>query len=257
MLTEIIAQRKRTLAEEKKKAAVKKLQPASFKHYSLKAALRQKGISLIAEIKQASPSQGQIRQELEVETVAKIYQESGARAISVLTEPTYFNGSFSHLKIVKAQTKLPVLAKDFVIDAYQIYRAKSEGADAILLMAQVLTKAELDKFVALAHSLEMEVLGEASNEAELQKILATNVDILGINSRDFNTLKIDFPQALKLLETIQDERPVVFESGINSRREVKLLEKKGADGMLVGTSLMASKNIAKKLAVLLGKEEEQ
>jgi indole-3-glycerol phosphate synthase len=258
MLNTIVSARKRSLTKEKEELPLEELLKldANFKGQSLKAALKKEGLSLIAEIKKASPSHGLISQVADIAAVAKVYEQSGARAISVLTEPTFFQGSFNYLKIVKENSNLPVLAKDFIIDPYQIYRAKYEGADAVLLMAQLLTQEQMDSFTKLAHSLNLEVLAEASSKAELKKVLASPADIIGINSRNFNNLKINFNKAVKLLEELTDPRPKVFESGINSAAEVKLLEKKGADGMLVGTSLMASKDIAKKIASLLGKEEE-
>lgn len=257
MLKQIIAARQRSLVKEKEKLPLEQLltQAANFTGQSLKAALKKEGLSLIAEIKIASPSHGLIRPNTDVATIAKIYEQCGARAISVLTEPTFFQGSFNYLKTVKENSKLPVLAKDFIIDPYQIYRAKYEGADAVLLMAQLLTQKQLNNFTKLAHSLNLEVLAEASNKSELKKVLASQADIIGVNSRNFSSLKLNFSKAVKLLEELNDPRPKVFESSINSAAEVRLLEKKGADGILVGTSLMASKDIAKKIASLLGREE--
>ena len=209
-------------------------------------------IRIIAEIKKASPSLGIIREDFNPVEIARIYEASGAAAISVLTDEKFFQGCLSYLTDVKESVNLPILRKDFIIDAYQIYEARSAGADAILLIAALLSKEEIQRYLDLAKELDMDCLVEVHSEAELKQVLQTNADIIGINNRDLATFKIDLETTLRLRPLIPAGKIVVSESGIKSRADVEKLTKEGVDAILVGETLMKSHDISARLRELLG-----
>ncbi|MDO8131394.1 MAG: indole-3-glycerol phosphate synthase TrpC, partial [Candidatus Brocadiales bacterium] len=166
---------------------------------SLSAALKSDvNISIIAEIKKASPSLGILRENFNPIEIARIYEANGASAISVLTDEKFFQGSLSYLTKVRSTVRLPVLRKDFIIDPYQIYEARKAGADAILLIAALFSKEELQDFLLLASKLEMDCLVEVHSENELKTVLQTNASIIGINNRDLKTFKTDLETTLRL-----------------------------------------------------------
>ncbi|HHT9130844.1 MAG TPA: indole-3-glycerol phosphate synthase TrpC, partial [Candidatus Brocadiaceae bacterium] len=207
---------------------------------------------IIAEIKKASPSLGVIRTDFNHVEIARLYESSGAAAISVLTDEKFFQGKLSYLTDVKKSVSLPILRKDFIIDPYQIYEARSAGADAILLIAALLSKEEIQRFLELARELGMDCLVEVHSELELEKVLQTSANIIGINNRDLATFKIDLETTLLLKPMIPSGKIVVSESGIKSREDIVKLIKKGVDAVLVGETLMKSTNISTKLHELLG-----
>ena len=209
-------------------------------------------ISIIAEIKKASPSLGIIRDDFNPTEIAHLYESGGAAAISVLTDEKFFQGSLSHLTDVKKSVDLPVLRKDFIIDPYQIYEARSAGADAILLIAALLSKEEIQRFLELAEELGMDCLVEVHSETELEKVLQTSSNIVGINNRDLATFKTDLETTLRLMPMIPDGKIVVSESGIKSRADVKKLINIGVNAILIGETLMKSDDIPTKLHELLG-----
>jgi len=209
-------------------------------------------ISIIAEIKKASPSLGIIREDFNPTEIAHLYEAGGAAAISVLTDEKFFQGSLSHLTDVKKSVALPVLRKDFIIDPYQIYEARSAGADAILLIAALLSEEEIQRFLELAEELGMDCLVEVHSETELQKVLQTSSNIVGINNRDLATFKTNLETTLRLRPMIPDGKIVVSESGIKSRADVKKLINIGVNAILVGETLMKSDDIPTKLHELLG-----
>ncbi|MEK7672698.1 MAG: anthranilate phosphoribosyltransferase [Patescibacteria group bacterium] len=203
------------------------------------------GKALIAEIKQFSPSEGKIvRGKFSPKKIAKIYEASGASAISVVTEEKYFHGSFEYLKEVKMACGLPILCKDFVIYEYQIYKAREYGANAVLLIAAVLSEEVLRKFIGAVESLGMDALVEIHDEEELQKALNAGAKIIGINNRNLKTFEIDLNTTNRLVKLIPKDKTIVSESGIAGGRDVKKLDKR-VNAILVGTSLMRSKNIKK------------
>ncbi len=215
---------------------------------SLYNALRGGKKALIAEIKFASPSNGVIKKGSvsEAEKIAKIYEKNGASAISVLTDEKYFNGSFEYLKAARQATLLPVLCKDFVVEEYQIYKAHEYGADAILLIANLLEPERLKKFLKIVESLKMEALVEVHDEADLKKVLKTNAEIIGINNRNLTDFKIDLKTTNRLIRKIPTNKIIVSESGINSREDLKKLDSR-VNAVLIGTAIMKSKNISKKI----------
>lgn len=219
-----------------------------------KAALRKGKFSLIAEIKRASPSAGVIREEINLLSLAKSYEEGGATALSVLTDSKYFHGRLEDLKAAKESTTIPVLRKDFILDPLQVYEARMAGADAILLIVRVLPPKMLADLIMLAEELGMPALVEVHDASEAERVLGTKAKIIGINNRDLDTLEIDLNNTIKLINAYPKlrERISISESGIQTRADVDLLKKAGVDGILVGESLLKSKNVPAKIQELIG-----
>ena len=209
-------------------------------------------IKLIAEIKKASPIKG-ILKEYDVLKMAEIYVTNGADAISVITEEDFFLGSPEYIKKIKLKyPDMPVLRKDFIIDEYQVYESKALGADAILLIANILDFEQIKKLYALAQSIGLDVLLEIHNQDDLKKALFANAKIIGINNRNLKTFKISLNTTLKLKDLIPLDKITVSESGISTRADVEKLLEKGIDAILVGTSIVLSSNPAEKLRELKG-----
>ena len=208
-------------------------------------------IAVIAEVKRASPSLGVINEEVDILQVAREYEKGGASAISVLTEVNFFKGHLSHLQLIKKETSFPVLQKDFILDPYQIYEGRVSGADAILLIAALLDREQLNDFVDLARGLHMVPLVEIHNEDDLEKISDLDLSLIGINNRDLKTFEVDLRTSLRLRRKISSEIKVISESGIKSSEDVKVLKWAGFDGILVGEILMRSIDPAMKIKELL------
>jgi indole-3-glycerol phosphate synthase len=208
-------------------------------------------IAVIAEIKRASPSVGVIKEDADLCSIARNYQTGGACAISVLTEAHFFKGDLSYLHLIKSETFLPVLQKDFILDPFQIYEGRISGADAILLIASVLEGGQLKEFVDLTQRLHMVPLVEVHNESDLEKALPLDLSLVGINNRDLTTFEVDLRTTLRLRREIPMKTKVISESGIKSSEDVRLLRDAGVDGVLVGEILMRSSDPASKIRELL------
>ena len=221
-----------------------------------KSALEKESISIIAEIKRMSPSAGMIREDFNHLQIAKIYEENGASAVSVLTDNKFFGGTDDYLIEIKKEINLPVLRKEFVIDEYQIYESRWLGADAILLIARILTRDEIDRFISLAKELGMACLVEVHTLSELKDVLSTSSEIVGINNRNLDTLAVDIKTSLELKRLVPNGYITVSESGIKNRGDVLKLQRSGFDGVLVGETLMRTKKIGDKLKELLGRSGE-
>ena len=208
-------------------------------------------MALIAEIKQASPSAGVIQERADIRTIAGAYQAAGACAISVLTEAHFFQGALSHLREVKEAVSLPVLQKDFVIDPFQIYEGRAAGADAVLLIAAMLSLAQLREFAELARNLGLVPLVEVHDEEDLKKISGQDLPLIGINNRNLKTLAVDLETTFRLLGRIRPGTVVISESGIRNREDVKRLQEVGVRGILVGEVLMRAPDPAAKIRELL------
>lgn len=221
---------------------------------SLKAALRnQYRISILAEVKKASPSKGVIRPNFNPEEIADAFTRSGVSAISVITEEKYFYGKPEYLQLVHLKIELPVLRKDFIIEPYQIYETRKLGGDALLLIAAVLNDHDLVFFQKLASELGLECLVEVHNREELQRAVGSGASIIGINNRDLNTFEVDLNVTFNLRQYITDQSIVVIsESGISSRSQVDELYRNKIDAVLVGEVLMRSENIEAKIKELTG-----
>ncbi len=209
-----------------------------------------KGFNLIAEIKKASPSKGIINKNFNLEEAAKIYQRNKhVKAVSVLTDYKFFFMAPTCLRTVRKLNKKPLLRKDFTIDPYQIYESRLYGADAILLIARILTKTKIKNFIKIAKKYDMDCLVEIHNEKELKK-LPNNVEIIGINNRDLDTLKINLNTTLNLIKKIPKDKVIVTESGYYSNEDIKKIKDK-VNAVLIGTSILKAKDINKKVNELL------
>ncbi len=204
-------------------------------------------VSIIAEVKKASPSKGMIRPDFDPVAIARVYEQNGARAISVLTEKRYFMGELDYLKAIRGSVDLPLLRKDFIFDEYQVYEARLSGADAFLLIASILDKERLQDLYMLGKDLGLEVLAEAHDEDDLEKVLDTGFSVVGINNRDLKTFKVDISTTGRLIKDIPYDRVVVSESGISTEEDMKYLKKIGADAALIGEAFMRERDFGKKL----------
>jgi indole-3-glycerol phosphate synthase len=216
----------------------------------LEEALRRPGMGLIAEVKRASPSAGEIAEADPGEQAAR-YQEGGARAISVLTEARYFGGTLADLRLVRAHSALPVLRKDFIVHPAQVLEARANGADAVLLIVAALDDSELAGLLATASDLGMTALVEGHTEDEVDRAVGSGAPVIGVNSRDLESLDVDFDRGLGLLGRVPGDRVRVFESGIGSRDDVSRAEGAGANAVLVGETLMRAPEPAARIRELL------
>jgi len=222
--------------------------------HDLAAALRAPGVSLIAEIKRASPSRGPLRPELVPAALAYEYAGNGAAAISVLTDARFFQGDLEDLRTVRRTVDLPVLRKDFVIDAYQVLEARAAGADAVLLIVATLADTELSSLYRLTRELGMSALVEVHNEAELARALALQARIIGINNRDLRTFQVSLETTVRLRPLVPAGVVLVAESGIHTPDDVARLAALDVDAMLVGESLVRAQDVGAKVRELVGKE---
>lgn len=208
-------------------------------------------IRLIAEVKKASPSAGVLRDPFDPVEIARTYEVHGARAVSVLTDAPFFQGSLDDLRAVRSAVSLPVLRKDFLIDPYQVLEARAAGADAVLLIAEVLADAQLAELLALTRDLGMEALVEFYEAENLSRVLDVGAAVVGINNRDLRSFSTDLEHTLRLRELVPPDRVLVSESGIKTRDDVLRLEQAGVDAMLVGETLMRSRDIPASIRALL------
>jgi indole-3-glycerol phosphate synthase len=207
--------------------------------------------AIIAEIKKASPSKGVFSQTFSVAGLADIYTAGGAAAISVVTEEDFFQGDLGWVGEVRKRSGLPVLRKDFVFDAYQVYETRGAGASAILLIAAMLRPEELESLLGIARETGLDALVEVHDEAELQEALDAGARIIGVNNRNLKTFEVDIQTSHRLAGRIPDDRIFVVESGIRSRADIDALAAAGADAFLVGETLIASADPAATLRGLL------
>ena len=202
------------------------------------------GSGIIAEHKRRSPSKSVINQSLNVQDVVKAYEDAGVSGISVLTDGKYFGGSLEDLLYARASVEIPILRKEFMIDEYQVIEAKAHGADAILLIAAVLTEKELIYLANSAKNLGMDVLLEIHNEEELQKSLKVKADMIGVNNRNLKTFEVSIENSKNLAGSIPDEFVKVSESGISSTSAIADLKNYGFQGFLIGENFMKTENPA-------------
>ncbi|BAF59806.1 MAG: indole-3-glycerol phosphate synthase TrpC [Pelotomaculum sp.] len=257
MINKIIACKKADLAGQKKLLPVerlKELMTGNLPSRPLASALRRPGqVTIIAEVKRASPLKGILNKNLDPLRMAQEYGEAGAAAISVLTEERFFLGRPSDLVSVRSETALPVLRKDFIIDPYQIFESRVLGADAVLLIAAVLQGGQLAELKALADELGMSCLIEVHTEAELYRSLSAGAEIIGINNRDLGTFKTDLNKTLTLSKLIDGQKvTVVSESGIRSRNDIEMLKECGVHAALVGEALVCRPDPGRALKELKG-----
>ncbi len=256
-LQKILEHKKQEMSERKARLPLSELkrrleeEPAPL---NFERAIRSSHEALIAEVKRSSPSKGRIREDFDPVAIARVYEENGAAAISVLTEQRFFEGRDSFLRQVRKSVSLPLLRKDFIIDSYQIYETRFLGADAILFIARALDNGLLGEFLRLSSELGLSSLVEIHDEGDLEKAVSTGARMIGINNRDLSTFSTDLGTSIRLAPLLPKEVAVISESGIRSRRDIERLRAAGVHGFLVGETLMAAGDIAQKIRELLGKE---
>lgn len=246
ILDKIIADKKKEVNYKKSVIPLQQLQNSVLfdrNVYSLSKNLKNSDSGIIAEHKRRSPSKSVINQSLNCFDVVQAYQKAGVCGISVLTDGKYFGGSLDDLLVARANCQLPLLRKDFVIDAYQIYEAKAFGADVVLLIASVLTKQELKTLSNLAKELRLEVLLEVHNQEELEKSVSLKVDLIGVNNRNLKTFEVDINHSKILAKLIPDTFVKVSESGISNAGAIKELRPFGYKGFLIGENFMKTNAI--------------
>lgn len=254
MLDRIITHKKEEIEQRKKALPLTHLKERIAQQKApldLASALKGDHIGLIAEVKRASPSRAILHPNLNPVELAQTYVEGGANAISVLTEANYFRGSIDDLAAIRQEVALPVLRKDFILDPYQIYESRAYGADALLLIAAILSQEQLEEFLSLSHSLGLRCLVEVHNENEVETALLSGAEIIGINNRDLNAFAVDINTTRRLRPLIPQQRIVVAESGIRSRSDVEKLKEWGANAMLVGEALVTADDVLAKMRELL------
>lgn len=223
-----------------------------------KAALRRAGeVTLIAEVKKASPSKGVIRADFNPVEIARTYEANGAACLSVLTDAPYFQGSLDYLRAIRREVALPLLRKDFIVDPWQIVESRVAGADAILLIVAALPPKDLKELLALTREVGMAALVEVHDEGELLEAIEVGADLIGINNRDLHTFCTTLGVTLGLLTSLPADpsRVLVSESGIFTRADVLRLQAAGVDAVLVGEALMREADIGVKVRDLLGRDE--
>jgi indole-3-glycerol phosphate synthase len=246
-LQDIVSRKQQDLLKQKIRLPLSRLQAglrrAAPARGFVQALFRPGSVSLIAELKRASPSAGLLRAPYDVAYVARAYARAGARALSVLTEENFFQGNLSHLALAKQAALLPVLRKDFIFDPYQIYESRFYGADAVLLIVALLPAWRLRSLLQLTRALGMTPLVEVHEEEELQAALKAGADVIGINSRNLKDLSMNPNIFRRLVPLVPKNRVVVAESGIRDEKDVKSLKKLKVHAMLVGESLLRQRDL--------------
>ena len=283
ILDEIAEKTKKRVAEQKKKVPLEAIKRQAFdivaretdngsspySKFPFRDNLAADGISFICEVKKASPSKGLIAPDFPYVEIAKEYEVAGASAISVLTEPFYFQGSNQFLIDIKKEVNIPLLRKDFTVDEYMIYEAKVIGASAVLLICAILDDEQLASYLQLAHELGMSALVEAHDEEEVRRAIACGAGIIGVNNRDLRTFTVDIMNSVRLRKLIPDMVPAagtgaaadtlapqkmvyVSESGIKAKEDIDRLKANGTDAVLIGETFMRSPDKKKLFAELRG-----
>lgn len=257
ILNEILTHKRKEVEELKLRFPFRRLQEAVAKKNGLvhrnfrKAISNLHQLNLIAEIKKASPSGGVLRDNFQPLRLAALLEYGGAAALSILTETRFFKGRPSYLKTTRQVTQIPILRKDFILDEYQLYESALLEADAVLLIASLLTDEELDRFLERAREIGLEALVEVHTEEDLKKAVGAGAEIIGVNNRNLQTLEVDIHRAERLLSHIPKQATIVVESGFKNHEELMQYKSIGIHAFLVGTSLMKAEDIVAKIQALL------
>jgi len=257
ILQEIAGRTKERIEAQKKllplEQIIDAMHPIGADHgFPFEKALKQKDIAFICEVKKASPSKGIISEEFPYLDIARNYEAAGAAAISVLTEPYYFQGSDRYLREIADTVRIPLLRKDFTVDSYMIYEAKLLGASAVLLICSILDRDALAEYIQITHSLGLSALIETHDEEEVKMALDAGARIIGVNNRDLKTFEVDITLSERLRKLVPADVLFVSESGINSPADIARLREIGANAALIGESLMRSNDIKAAIAGLRG-----
>jgi indole-3-glycerol phosphate synthase len=224
--------------------------------FAFEKSLKKEGISFICELKKASPSKGILDSSFPYLEIAENYEKAGADAVSVLTEPEYFMGSDDYLKEISASINIPVLRKDFIVDEYQIYEAKLIGADAVLLICALLDTRTIKKYIEICDILGISALVEAHTEEEIRSALEAGARVIGVNNRDLRTFEVDIRKCIDLRKFVPENVIFVAESGIKTRDDILMLEQAKVDAVLIGETLMRSRDKKAMLAYLKGETKQ-
>lgn len=258
ILNSILEEKNKEIAAAKKKVPqetllreIEKRPRASRPHFFKHSIGKHNSMRLIAEVKKASPSSGVIREDFDPVKIALTYEAAGAAAISVLTDEKFFQGNISYLEKIKKNVRVPVLRKDFIIDEYQVYESIAIGADAALLIADLLSEKELKRFLAIGMEYDLDFLTEVRSEEDVQKALSSGCDIIGINNRDLHTFKVDTHTTTRLIKLVPHDKIVVSESGIRTRENILYLKSLGVNAVLIGEFLMRSDDIGRTIKELM------
>jgi len=257
ILDDIVADKRKELAQAKAITSLRELEVRISQQNApldFAGALRGNGVSIIAEVKKASPSKGLLCPDFDPVSLARAYTEGGAAAISVLTEVNYFQGSLEYLLQIRdalGAAGVPLLRKDFIFDPYQVYEARAYGADAILLIAAILEDAQLESLTTLVRELGMQSLIEVHDEGELTRVLCSNAGIIGINNRDLRTFEVDIHTTERLRPMVPPDRIVVSESGISRREDIDKLREWGVNAALIGEALVTADDVVTRLRGLV------
>ena len=257
ILDEIVAKTKQRLKEVQREISLQEIKEKALAMnkdtgYPFEKALRGEEIQFICEVKKASPSKGLIAPDFPYVQIAREYEQAGAAAISVLTEPYFFQGANAYLTEIRQQVSIPLLRKDFTVDPYMIYEAKVIGADAILLICAVLSDRELKEYYELADLLGLSVLVEAHDEEEVRRALSIGARIIGVNNRNLKDFTVDINNSVRLREMIPDEVIFVSESGMKEPADIHRLRENHTDAVLIGETFMRSPDKKKMLDELRG-----
>lgn len=245
ILEEIAARTVQRVAEEKAAVPLSEMKKRAEAldantGFPFREALSGDEISFICEVKRASPSKGLIAPDFPYLDIARDYERAGASAISCLTEPFWFKGRDEYLAEISNAVKIPVLRKDFTVDEYMIYQAKTLGASAVLLICSILSKEQLSEYLGVAHSLGLSALVEAHDEDEVRTALSVGAGIIGVNNRDLRTFTVDINNSARLRKLVPPEVLFVSESGIKTAADIEALRSNGTNAVLIGETLMRS-----------------
>lgn len=264
ILEEIAQKTKERIEAKKKEFPLEVLKEKAQKMdantgFPFEKALKKEGVSFICEVKKASPSKGVIAKDFPYVEIAKACEKEGASAISVLTEPYYFQGADHFLEEIRQEVSVPLLRKDFTVDSYMIYEAKVIGASAVLLICALLDDQKLSEYLALAESLGLSALVEAHDEEEVKRAMQAKARVIGVNNRDLKTFTVDIHNSMRLRELVPEDILFVSESGIRTNEDIQALAAKQVDAVLVGETMMRASKDANALQSMIqaGKIEQR
>lgn len=245
-----VTEDKKKISEYKMREMAEETAKNSSKDFTFEAALKREPINFICEVKKASPSKGIIAEVFPYLTIAREYEVAGAACISVLTEPNFFLGSDTYLREISETVNIPTLRKDFTIDPYQIFQAKTLKASAVLLICALLSKEQLKEYLAIAHSVGLSAIVEAHDEAEIENALYAGSRIIGVNNRNLKNFEVDIQNSVRLRKMVPEEVLFIAESGIKTKDDIRILRDNKVNGVLIGETLMKSDDKKKMLEEL-------
>lgn len=254
ILDELAEYAKVRVTEAKKKIGAEEMKADALampkKNFEFEKALAKSGMSFICECKKASPSKGIIAEDFPYLEIAKAYEAAGADCISVLTEPKWFLGSSEYLREIAENVSIPCIRKDFTVDEYMIYEARTLGASAVLLICSILTKAQIEEYIGICDTLGLTALVEAHDESEIESAVAAGARVIGVNNRNLKNFSVDTGNSRRLRERVPSDVIFVSESGVKTAEDISLLNEAGVDAVLIGETLMKAEDKKAKLAEL-------